>query len=235
MSLGGVNQLWTGMQTHRLWPERLQQNFLYQLTMMSSGAVLIGQLAAAVPSSKWDRTNRITARQNWLWIIKTIKKLNQAMEGERQPEGRGEKERKRERERERESERVRERDGGTVTKIKKFEGREAWCKPPGGASNFCVSLIWAKRSFNCVPPRGKAQITPDFWNDSLIEFGQGKRGGWVEKEGGGSRGKGAEMRFSLLFSMNHYSLWKIFLNKYQPTKMKKCGWGSCFVITSGAV
>lgn len=26
------------------------------------------------------------------------------------------------------------------------------------------------------------------------------------------------MRFSLLFSMNHYSFWKIFFNKYQPTK-----------------
>lgn len=23
-------------------------------------------------------------------------------------------------------------------------------------------LIWAKQSFNCAPPRGEAQITPDF-------------------------------------------------------------------------
>lgn len=84
----------------------LQQSFFIQVTMMSSGAGLIGQLAAGVFSSKWDRTNRITARQNLLWIIKTIKKLNGGRErNEREPGGRREKERQKEREMERQRQR----------------------------------------------------------------------------------------------------------------------------------
>lgn len=63
----------------------------------------------------------------------------------------------------REREREREEDGETEGMIRKFEGKkqrhDVSLKEMPAVS---VSLITAKQSFNCAPPRGKTQITPDF-------------------------------------------------------------------------
>lgn len=172
--------------------------------MMSSGAGLIGQLAAGVFSSKRDRTNRITARQNCLWIIKTTKKLKRegrerTKEGQKERRDRkGQTEKARERERGREGGRE---TAGNIKEVSKKEKDDVSLEEVPAV--FVCPLFGPSRALIVHQPGAKPKSHRTLkWQLDRIWTGEKREYHELRKEGGAQ---------SLLFTMNHCRFWKILL------------------------